>query len=76
MAGIIAKAVLRGHPVDSLKLREEGGDVLWVLSALLEHYGLELEVTAEENLRKLARRYKDGYSVEADIARVDTKEVA
>lgn len=71
VAGLIAKAALRGHPVDSLKLREEAGDVLWFIATLLEHYGIEMEVCAEENIRKLRKRFAEGYSVEADVARKD-----
>lgn len=54
-----------GEEVNKEELAQELGDVLWYLSAVASHNGIDLEASAELNILKLENRYKSGYS-EAD----------
>lgn len=42
-------------------IKDELGDVLWYISALATAYGWSLETIAEGNLRKLNKRFPDGW---------------
>ena len=64
VADIIKKFVAHGHELEVQKLIEEAGDVLWYLAALASRLGTTLELIAASNLRKLERRYPDGFSEE------------
>jgi NTP pyrophosphatase (non-canonical NTP hydrolase) len=61
VAEIIKKHLGHGQDVDVEKLTLELGDVLWYISALAHLYQISLEEVAEENLRKLAKRYPTGF---------------
>jgi NTP pyrophosphatase (non-canonical NTP hydrolase) len=65
----IKKEVGHGHEPDRLKVADEMGDVLWYLACLAGEYNLTLEMVAESNIAKLARRYPDGFSTERSINR-------
>ena len=64
VADVIKKFVAHGHDLDVHKLSEEAGDVLWYLAILASRLGTTLEHIAASNLRKLERRYPDGFSEE------------
>lgn len=67
----LIKKIEHGHPVDGLKICEELGDALFYLAAIADRFGIPLSTVARENERKLHKRYPDGFSVEASIARAD-----
>lgn len=69
----LKKTLFHGHPMDEMKLADELGDVLWYLSALATRYGFSLEFVARRNIAKLAKRYPEGFSTEASIARRDVQ---
>lgn len=54
---IIKKGNRPGKTVDVVHLTEEIGDVMWYLATLADHYGIDLEVAAIENIEKLRKRY-------------------
>lgn len=84
----IKKAIYHGHgfkrgkgemvsekavPVEDLA--KELGDILYYVSVGAHELGYTLQEIAEININKLAKRYPEGFSVEASINRVDvTKE--
>lgn len=56
--GKIAKHIRDGGNLDDLRLtlQKELGDVLWMLSAVSDDYGIALKDVAEHNIRKLTDR--------------------
>jgi len=63
--------VHQGHPMDENELRLEIGDVLWGLAELCDCYGFRLEEIAIANINKLRNRYKDKFTVEESVNRVE-----
>ena len=61
----------RTRPLDLYKLQTEAGDVLHYLVMLCVANYWTLEDLAENNRAKLAKRYPNGYSDAANIARAD-----
>lgn len=74
LAEIVKKHAFHGRELDSNKLAEELGDVLWYLSQVARAAGISLNHVAIMNVRKLRKRYPNGYSHAAHKARVDAKE--
>lgn len=68
---LIKKHLFHGQPLDVEKLRKELGDVLWYVSAIATGAGLTLEEVAEANVEKLRKRYPEGFSPAASVARAD-----
>jgi len=70
---IIKKALFHSHDasVTDELLEEELGDVLWYVAGLATVRGLSLETIMHNNIRKLERRYPNGFSVEASRNRED-----
>lgn len=57
----LKKVLFHGEPMDSTKLTDELGDVLWYVAALASAAGLSLEDIAAYNSLKLLQRYPDGF---------------
>ena len=86
VADMIKKAIHHGHgfkppftrdkpkAVDTNELAKELGDIMYYVSVGAHELGYSLQEIAEININKLAKRYPEGFSVEASINRVDTKE--
>ena len=68
---IIKKEVGHAHPPAPEKIAAELGDVLWYCAEVADAYCLSLEVIAEGVIAKLRKRYPEGFSSEASMARVD-----
>lgn len=66
VAGEILKGQRKGNSLDFAKLDAELGDVLWYLTALADFLGLSIEQIAEQNLRKLAKRWPATYTMPGD----------
>lgn len=60
----LKKVVFHDHDLDTQKLKEELGDVLWYCAMLAEVAGLTLDGVAQANVAKLARRYPAGFSAD------------
>jgi NTP pyrophosphatase (non-canonical NTP hydrolase) len=71
VAGIIKKWYFQGHDLDHESLKEEIGDTLWYLTVLSTALGFSLSDIFEANRDKLRKRYPNGFSTEASLARVD-----
>jgi NTP pyrophosphatase (non-canonical NTP hydrolase) len=70
-ADLIKKHIGHGHELNTDKLKLELGDVLWYVAALANLINTPLSEVAQLNLDKLRKRYPEGFSTEASIARVD-----
>lgn len=71
VADDVKKHLFHGHELDKAKLKKELGDVLWYVAAIATSNGLTLEEVAVANIEKLRKRYPDGFSAAASMARVD-----
>jgi len=70
VADIIKKHLYQGHPLDKRHIVEELGDVAWYVAVCAFTVDTSLEDVLKENVRKLKRRYPDGFSEERSIHRV------
>lgn len=59
----LKKGIFHRHGVDSEKIKEELGDLLWYLAGLATKFDLTLEEVMEHNVNKLLKRYPNGFSV-------------
>lgn len=60
--------------VDRATLTKEIGDVEWYAAALCTRSDIELGAVMEQNIKKLRKRYPDGYTSTDSKARVDVQE--
>lgn len=71
VADLIKKVIGHGHDLDREKLKLELGDVLWYVAGLAHLVDLTLDEVAAANVAKLEKRYPNGFSTAASIARED-----
>ncbi len=69
VADLLKKALFHGHSLDVDELEKELGDVLWYIANLAYEYGISLEAVAHYNVKKLRKRYPEGFSRDASINR-------
>ena len=72
---LIKKHWVYDKPLDREKLIEELGDELFYYVAMLNLLGVNLDAVIQYNMAKLTKRYPDGYTDEAAIARADQRPV-
>ncbi|OLP64408.1 hypothetical protein BACPU_26330 [Bacillus pumilus] len=70
---IIKKHVFHGHSLDKDKIVKELGDVMHYVAGIATLLEIELPEALEGNINKLKKRFPEGFSEAASIARVDTK---
>lgn len=63
---------LQGHEIDTDKVVDEMGDLLWFLSELADCLNVDLDYVAEKNIDKLKRRYPDGFDAERSVHREES----
>lgn len=68
----VKKSMEQGHPLDTVKIEEELGDLMWYIGKVARNIGTNLDEVAKQNIDKLKRRYPDGFSIEASRNREDT----
>ena len=68
---IMKKHMFQEHPLDRDGLIKELGDQLWYIAETATGLGIELSKIAEMNIKKLIKRYPDGFSGEKSINRGD-----
>ena len=73
VADLIKKEVGHGQTYDETKFVKELGDVLWYVADLCTLRGISLEEVARVNIEKLRKRYPDGFTTAASVARVDER---
>lgn len=66
---IIKKTIYHGHKLSKKHLMEELGDVCWYITNLASLTGIDLENIFEYNIKKLEKRYPNGFSSERSINR-------
>lgn len=59
----------QGHAIEIEDLVKEIGDELWFLAELCTMNGLKLEEVAKANIRKLKKRYPNGFSIDDSLHR-------
>lgn len=69
VADYIKKVVFHSHGLSREKLAEELGDVMWYIAYLSEVIGYSLSEIAEINMKKLRKRYPDGWDEKRSINR-------
>ena len=63
-ADIVKKYLFQGHDLDVEHLAKELGDVAWYLAVTAYAIGYDLETVLRLNVRKLRKRYPDGFDPE------------
>lgn len=71
---IIKKVLYHGKEFDPVAFMLELGDILYYLTAICNLLGFDLCDVMMNNNAKLLARYKDGYSVEQSLGRIEDKE--
>ena len=66
---IVKKHMFQGHELDKDKIKKELGDVMWYVAEVCEALDLSLDEVMEGNIKKLAKRFKDGFTVNESINR-------
>lgn len=61
--------VYQGHYLDTDKVVDELGDLMWFVSEMADVLGVSLDAVAEHNIDKLRRRYPEGFSEERSLHR-------
>ncbi|MBA3947185.1 MAG: nucleoside triphosphate pyrophosphohydrolase family protein [Herpetosiphonaceae bacterium] len=69
VADILKKHLHHSQPLDTDKLCDELGDVLWYVAQASDALGICLADIMQMNLDKLQRRYPQGFSPEASLHR-------
>lgn len=72
VAGIFQKKY-QGHPVDLGAVVEELGDCIWMISEICDTIGVPMEQVMEANIRKLEKRYPEGFEAERSLHRRESK---
>lgn len=65
------KVLYHHHSFDSEKLIYELGDILWYLALAADSIGYTLDEVAENNIKKLHKRYPEGWDENKSINRED-----
>lgn len=67
----VKKAAIYRKPLDMRNVVEELGDIEFYLEGFRQTFGLSRDRILVENMRKLSRRYEEGYSDEQAQVRAD-----
>jgi NTP pyrophosphatase (non-canonical NTP hydrolase) len=65
----LKKHIMYGKELDLLNMKEELGDVLWYVSLLINELDSSFEEIMEMNIKKLQKRYPQGFTPEAALKR-------
>jgi len=72
-ADLLKKHLYHGHPLVRDEASKELGDVLWYIALACDRLGFAMGDVANANVEKLRKRYPDGFSTAASLARVDAE---
>ena len=71
---IVKKWLAQGHELDKGKLAKELGDIAWYLAEAATALEIPLEEILAANIEKLRKRFPEGFSADASLARADAAE--
>lgn len=71
VADQVKKYLYQGHDLDRDHVIEELGDVLWYVALTLDAVGGSMESCMERNIRKLMKRYPNGFEAYHSLHRKD-----
>jgi len=66
---LVKKHLYQGHEIDSARMCDELGDVLWYFALICHATGSTLKEVMRGNVEKLRKRYPEGFAVERSILR-------
>ena len=66
---LVKKHLSQGHPLDREALAKELGDVAWYLAETATALDVSLEEVLQGNIKKLKKRYPEGFSVQDSMER-------
>ena len=66
---ILKKLEFQEHSLDTDKLIDELGDILWYAALACNAMNTTIDFVMEHNVEKLRKRYPDGFSAERSIHR-------
>lgn len=69
----VKKILIYGKDLDKKDLLNECGDVLWYMTILLHELGYDLEDAMKANIKKLKKRYPNGFTTKDALDRRDEK---
>lgn len=69
---IVKKWLAQGHELDKEHLAKELGDIAWYLAEIATALDLSLEDIFQANIKKLKRRYPEGFEVEKSLSRSES----
>jgi len=69
---IVKKWLAQGHELDKEKLAKELGDIAWYLAETATALDMNLEDIFAANIRKLKKRYPEGFDSERSIHREES----
>lgn len=73
LTDIFKKVLYHGKEFDSVDVMLELGDILYYITAICNILGMDLSEIMLNNNAKLMARYKDGYSIEQSLNRIEEK---
>lgn len=68
---IVKKHLFQGHDLDKEKIIKELGDVMWYVAEVCSSLDISLDEVLKQNIDKLQKRYKNGFTVNESINRKD-----
>ena len=71
----LKKALVYHAPLDFNNVKEEIGDLLHYIARLINTCGWSFEEVMDANVKKLKKRYPNGYSHQAGLERADKQPV-
>jgi NTP pyrophosphatase (non-canonical NTP hydrolase) len=74
LTDICKKILYHGKEYDAVEVMLEIGDILYYLTAICNILGFDLSEIMLNNNAKLMARYKDGYSIEQSLNRIEDKQ--
>lgn len=75
LTDIFKKVLYHGKDYDPIDVILELGDILYYLTAIANVLGIDMSEILLNNNAKLIARYKDGYSIEQSLNRIEDKDV-
>lgn len=67
----IKKHIFHDHPLDSVWVIGQLGDIFWLCEFFLRCCSLTIEEVMEKNIEKLKERYPEGFTKEHSLQRID-----